>query len=373
MGIEHDARILIVDDQPANLDLLEAFLSDAGYRHLTLTKDPRETLGLLCATAPDLLVLDLHMPHMDGYEVMEKIRRAVPPEDAAPILVLTADATAETRRKALGAGARDFLTKPLDEVETLLRIRNMLEARALHLELRARNIALERTVAQLAAERETSERLLLNVLPRTIAERLKVRSATIADSFESVTVLFADIVNFSRFSEHLPAEQLVSWLNEVFSVFDDLVETFQLEKIKTIGDAYMLAGGLPEPREDHAEAVADLALCLQQEMSRRRTPAGDPLQLRIGIHTGRVAAGVIGRRKFAYDLWGDTVNTASRMQTHGVEGGIHVSAATYERLRGRFRFENRGEIPVKSKGTLRTYLLLGRDAELAPAAGVTVS
>jgi class 3 adenylate cyclase len=153
----------------------------------------------------------------------------------------------------------------------------------------------------------------------------------------------------------------VAVLNELFSVFDRLAQRHGLEKIKTIGDAYMVAGGLPEPRPDHAEAVAEMALAMQAEVARRADPSGRPLQLRIGIDTGPVEAGVIGTSKFSYDLWGDTVNTASRMQSHGVAGCTQVTERTYQRLRDGYRFQRRGPIPVRGMGEMITYFLLGRN------------
>ncbi len=205
-----------------------------------------------------------------------------------------------------------------------------------------------------------SEGLLLNVLPRSIAERLKRTPGVIADRFEDVTVLFADVADFTPFAERTPPEQVVGVLDEIFSVFDGLTAQRGLEKIKTIGDAYMVAGGLPEPRPDHAAAIAELALEMQAELARLCEQLGVGLTIRIGIDSGPVVAGVIGRHRLIYDLWGDTVNTASRMESHGVAGRIQVGQATYERLRDRYRFEDRGEIEVKGKGRLRTWLLIGR-------------
>jgi class 3 adenylate cyclase len=217
----------------------------------------------------------------------------------------------------------------------------------------------------LALEREKSERLLLNVLPAPIAARLKQSDEVIADGFPEVTVLFADIVDFTRRSERIAPEQVVQVLNELFSVFDQLAERQGLEKIKTIGDAYMVAGGLPAPRPDHAEAVAEMALAMREEVARRSDPSGEPLAVRVGVDTGPVVAGVIGRSKFIYDLWGDTVNTASRMESQGVAGCIQVTARTYQRLKDGYRFERRGPIPVKGKGELVTYFLLGRRGDRA--------
>jgi class 3 adenylate cyclase len=209
-------------------------------------------------------------------------------------------------------------------------------------------------------ERKKSERLLLNVLPASIAARLKQTEGVIADRFSDVTVLFADIVDFTRRSQQIAPEQVVQALNDLFSSFDRLAQRHGLEKIKTVGDAYMVAGGLPDPRPDHAQAVAEMALAIRDEVASRVDPSGQPLAVRIGMDTGPVVAGVIGTSKFSYDLWGDTVNTASRMESHGVPGCIQVTARTYERLRDGYGFERRGSIPVKGKGEIVTYFLVGR-------------
>jgi class 3 adenylate cyclase len=220
--------------------------------------------------------------------------------------------------------------------------------------------ALDREHRLLLAERERSERLLRNVLPDPIAARLKQGEEVIADGFPEVTVLFADLVDFTRRSQDSTPERVVRMLDELFSAFDRLAERHGLEKIKTIGDAYMVVGGLPEPRPDHAEAVAEMALALREEVPRHADPDGRPLAVRIGVDTGPVVAGVIGRRKFSYDLWGDTVNTASRMESGGVAGGIQVTDRTYRRLRDGYRFERRGPVQVKGKGELVTWFLVAR-------------
>jgi class 3 adenylate cyclase len=221
-------------------------------------------------------------------------------------------------------------------------------------------IALEEANTEIEKEREKSERLLLNILPESISERLKTKQESIADGFEEATVLFADVVNFTPFSETLMPEELVKFLNQVFSKFDELVEARGLEKIKTIGDAYMVASGLPEPREDHAQAMAELALEMAESVGKFEYTDGRPLEMRIGINSGPVVAGVIGVKKFIYDLWGDTVNTASRMESHGLGGQIQVTRTTYEKLEDEFVLEPRGTIEVKGKGELETWLLKGK-------------
>ena len=209
----------------------------------------------------------------------------------------------------------------------------------------------------LVEETQRADRLLLNVLPASIAERLKAGESNIADSFQQVTVMFADIVGFTPLSARLSPEALVARLNVLFTDFDGLATQLGLEKIKTIGDAYMVVGGLPEPMPDAAGAMARMALAMIEAVERRSEEAGDELSLRIGIHSGPAVAGVIGDRKFAYDVWGDTVNTASRMESHAEPGRIQVSDATRQLLGERFELEPRGEIEIKGKGAMKTWFL----------------
>lgn len=218
---------------------------------------------------------------------------------------------------------------------------------------------------QLRQEQQRSEQLLLNILPPSIAERLLKQQQTIADSFAEVTVLFADIVGFTQLSTQMSAPEVVNLLNQVFSRFDELAEQYGLEKIKTIGDAYMVVAGLPQHRVDHAAAIAEMALTMQQALKELNSQNGHKLEIRIGIHTGPVVAGIIGLKKFAYDLWGDTVNTASRMESQGLSGEIQVSQATYECLKQQYLFEARGSITIKGKGEMNTYLLRGKPNTLS--------
>jgi adenylate cyclase len=212
----------------------------------------------------------------------------------------------------------------------------------------------------LRAEQEKSERLLLNILPEMIADRLKQGDSNIADGFAEVTILFADIVGFTEISARTSPQELVELLNKIFSAFDRLSEQYGLEKIKTIGDNYMVAGGLPMPCTNHAESIAEMALEMQQEIMKLSGECDKPLNIRIGINTGPVVAGVIGTKKFIYDLWGDAVNTASRMESQGISGKIQVSDSTYQLLCDRYLLEKRGTINVKGKGDMTTYLLIGR-------------
>ncbi len=213
--------------------------------------------------------------------------------------------------------------------------------------------------AQLLLERELkkSEGLLLDVLPPSIASRLKSGERTIAELFSDVTVVFADIVGFTALAASLPPDKVVWLLDTIFSTFDEITHKYKLEKIKTIGDCYMAVGGLPEPMPDHAEAVARAALEMDYELSQISLLTGFMLDIRIGIHTGTVIAGVIGTKKITYDIWGDTVNVASRMESHGEAGKIHCSEEVFQQLRHVFTFEERGIIEVKGKGAMKTYFL----------------
>jgi class 3 adenylate cyclase len=236
---------------------------------------------------------------------------------------------------------------------------------ARQLEAQAREMFLQRRIIrtqldELNAERAKSEALLLNILPASVAERLKADDRAIADGFAEVTVLFADIVGFTRLAERLSPVEVVRRLNQLFSMFDDLAEDLKIEKIKTIGDAYMAAAGLVGSGDRHAHAMAEMSLGMLERVTAFSASYPEPLSLRIGLNTGPVVAGVIGKKKFIYDIWGDTVNTASRMESHGTPGYVHVTEETRRLLADTYVFEARGEIDVKGKGPMRTYYLVGR-------------
>ena len=226
---------------------------------------------------------------------------------------------------------------------------------------------------ELTEEKQTSERLLLNVLPAPIADRLKTGENLIVDRFDAVSVLFADIVGFTTLSSRTSPEALVTMLNELFSTFDTLAEKHGLEKIKTIGDAYMVVAGIPHPVADHATAITHMAIDMIASIEAYSKRNNSQLTIRVGIHTGSVVAGVIGTKKFIYDLWGDTVNTASRMESHGLPGRIHVSEATYLLLADSFEFEKRAPIDVKGKGAMQTYLVIGQKPDPRRAVVTTLA
>ncbi len=345
-----DGRILIVDDKEANVRLLEGMLRGAGYACVASTMNAAEVRDLHREQRYDLILLDLDMPGMDGFQVMEALKEI---EHGGYLPVLVISAQREHKLRALKAGAKDFVSKPFDLAEVLTRVYNMLEVRLLHRETR-------RLYEQVVAEQKVSERLLLNVLPRSVAERLKGDPGIIADSFPEATVMFADIVGFTGLSESMSAERLVVLLGEVFTLFDGIADHRGLEKVKTIGDAYMAVAGVPVAAADHARRAAHMALDMIGALERFNLRDGHTLKLRIGLHSGDVVAGVIGKRKFIYDLWGDTVNTASRMESHGVPGRVHLSDATRDLLDEDFLIEARGTVDIKGKGEMRTWLLAGR-------------
>ena len=223
----------------------------------------------------------------------------------------------------------------------------------------------EDALTALRTEQAKSESLLLNILPRSIADRLKDDSTTIADQFDAASILFADVVDFTPFSERLPAAEVVGILDHLFTHFDVLADRYGLEKIKTIGDCYMVAAGVPTPRPDHAQALALMAIDMREAMHESHEVAHFGLELRIGINSGPVVAGVIGRKRFLYDLWGDAVNTASRMESHGTPGQIQVTASTRELLQDEFELEPRGTVTIKGKGAIETWYLVGRKASAA--------
>ncbi|MBI3192628.1 MAG: adenylate/guanylate cyclase domain-containing response regulator, partial [Pedosphaera parvula] len=272
---------------------------------------------------------------------------------SVPAIVISGLDEMDSILKAIQMGAVDHLEKPFNPLLLQTRIDACLEKKRWHDQA-------QELLIEIAREKSRSEQLLLNILPKPIAERLKKGEKNIADSFPDVTVLFADLVGFTGLSVHVSPDEVVRLLNEIFPTFDLLAEKHGLEKIKTIGDCYMAVSGLPQPRADHAAAAADMVLDMVDAIARFNAEYHLSLQIRIGMHTGLVVAGVTGKNKFIYDLWGDTINTASRMETHSKPGRIQVSTATRDLLAGQFRLKRRGIIKVKGKGKMLTYWLEGR-------------
>ncbi len=342
------ARLLAVDDDPMNRDMLSRRLEKLCYE-VTDAGTGREALSKLKDGNFDLVLLDILMPDLDGFQTLE-FMKADPRLRHVPVIMLTAlDDVASTVR-CIEAGAEDYVPKPFNPTILRARITASLEKKRLRDQEQA-------FLAQLQLERSKSERLLLNVLPKAIAERLKAGQRTIVDSFIDSTVLFADIVGFTRIAARQSPHRTVQLLNELFSGFDRIAEQRELEKVKTIGDAYMLASGVPVIRADHAEACAEAAFEFLEAVRVFNRRHSLEWSIRIGMNSGPVVAGIIGTKKFSYDLWGDTVNIASRMESHGQPGKIQVSEATKRLIEGKYEFTPVGVIEIKNSSPMPTYLL----------------
>ncbi len=341
-------RILIVDDNASNRDLLQRWLEREGHRAST-AESGGQALDLVESESFDLVLLDLMMPGISGFEVLCRLKAHAQTRHL-PVIMLSALDELDSIVRSIEAGAEDYLTKPFNPVLLRARINASLEKKW----LRDREQAM---LEELKAEKERSEALLLNILPRPIIERLRRGESVIAERVAEATILFSDFVDFTGLAARLSPEATVDLLGRVFSHFDGLAARHGLEKIKTIGDGYMVAGGVPEQCTDHAAAVARMALDMREATAATAQESGMPLRLRIGLHTGALVAGVIGSHKFVYDVWGDTVNTAKRMESYGLPGRIHVSAETREKLGEAFLFETRGPIDIKGKGLMETFFL----------------
>ena len=343
------AHILVIDDDRINRLILARALEEEQFSVET-AEDALRAIRILhdSPTGFDLILLDVIMPDMDGYDLLRYLK-ADPALSRIPVVMVSALDDIASVVRCLELGADDYLTKPFDPV--LLRAR-------MNASLAKKRLSdVEHRYARVLEEEEArTERLLHHILPAHIATRLKAGERVIADNFDDVTVLFADLVGFTGMAADMPPQEVVALLNEIFSAFDKLAHLHGLEKIKTIGDAYLVVGGLFEPSGDHLAACADMALGMLDAIG--RCGQGD-LTLRIGLHAGPVTAGVIGEHKFAYDLWGDTVNIASRLESHGEAGRVHVSDSVRTRLDTAFQFEERGIIDLRGRGPVTTFYLTG--------------
>ncbi|MEM9005089.1 MAG: adenylate/guanylate cyclase domain-containing protein [Cyanobacteria bacterium P01_F01_bin.86] len=386
--------ILIVD--PDSRDHLVSTLATQGY--VVHTADTANgALALIQQRCPDLILLEVQLSDSGGFELCQRLKQS-PRTRHIPVLFIGDGSRKLDRLRAFEVGGVDFIPKPYWDEEVAARVKLHLSQRSrilqmqqsrqnlpirgtasllttlqktLHqqsVKLQEKNVQLQREIQErqqvegaLRYEQQRSDQLLRNILPEAIVDQLKQIQGSLAQRFDETTVMFADIVNFTPLAAEIQPLELVSLLNKVFSAFDRLVDKYELEKIKTIGDAYMVVGGIPVPRIDHAVAVADMALEMQAVIQQFQGLHGKMLQLRTGINTGTVVAGVIGIKKFSYDLWGDTVNVASRMEAHGTPGKIQVTEATYTHLKETFLFEPAAQkVVVKGKGPMATYYLLGR-------------
>jgi adenylate cyclase len=345
--------ILIVDDESANLDIIDKILQQSNHKTFT-AESGAEALKVLEKESAkiDLILLDLIMPEVNGMDLLKKLKHNNNTYHI-PVIILSALDEIDTIVECISMGADDFLIKPVNRILLHARLNNALEKKYFH----DKEIKYQK---QIKIEQEKSDKLLLNILPESIAQRLKNGESLIADDFEDSTVLFADLAGFTKLSSTISATDVVMQLNSIFSLFDGLLIKYSLEKIKTIGDCYMLVGGLPKPDKNHADSVARMALEMLDTIEQINTKTDQSLKVRIGINSGPVAAGVIGKEKFIYDLWGDTVNVASRMETFGSNSKIHVSSNTYLQLKDYYNFTKRDKINIPGKGTMQSYFLNSR-------------
>jgi len=350
-GHVNASRILVIDDNAANRDVLERRLTREGHQVVSAANGAA-ALELVVEQEFDLILLDLIMPEMSGFEVLRRLKAAEHTRHI-PVIVISALDEIDSVVRCIEAGAEDYLTKPFNPILLRARIGASLERKW----LRDRE---KKFVADLEQEKERSETLLLNILPQSIVDRIRNGETAIADRFAEATILFCDVVGFTTLIQELPADRTIDFLSRIFSAFDRLAAEGGVEKIKTIGDAYMVAAGIPEAQSDHAERIAALAPRMLDAVAAVADATRLDLKARIGIHSGPIIAGVIGTHKFVYDVWGDTVNTASRMESHSLPGRIQLSAATRDALGDHFKLEPRGLIEVKGKGMMETYFLNGQ-------------
>ncbi|KAB0681412.1 adenylate/guanylate cyclase domain-containing protein [Aureimonas leprariae] len=339
-------RILVVDDNPSMRDLIARRLKRHGHEVATCNSG-ESALEKSARGGFDLMMLDLLMPGIDGLEVLKRLRER-PETQVLPVIVMSALDEVEAAVRCIEAGADDYLSKPLDETLLRARIGSSLERKF----LRDRE---QETLRLLRAEQQRSDDLLHNILPVSVARRLRAGESAIADRFDEVTVLFCDLVGFTRLAADMPPAETLELLAGIFSRFDALADRNGLEKIKTIGDAYMVVGGIPDPIADSARRVVSMAAEMPAVV--HGGAHGSMLDIRIGIHTGPAAAGIVGTKKFFYDVWGDTVNTASRLEASCEPGRIHASEATVAAAGGGFRFEPRGPVDLPGKGRMQTFYL----------------
>jgi len=355
-----DSCILVVDDSRTLRRILIRELNLLGFKNIVEAVDGLNAVEVIKSRPVDLVLLDMEMPELDGLGFLGVLKA----DDAykfLPIIVISGADQFDKTIKCIEMGAEDYLPKPFDPILLRARIFSSLEKKRLqdlgkkHLEM------INQEKHLLEVEQLKTEKLMLNILPRPIADRLKRGEKNISGSYPNVTILFSDLVGFTKMSSQTTATELVKLLNDLFTRFDKRADELGVEKIKTIGDAYMAVAGLPIPRPDHAELCADLALGMFEDLQAFNKDNGKELNMRIGINSGPVVAGVIGFTKFSYDLWGNTVNTASRMESTSRPGRVQVSPSSYEALKGHFIFEDGGLMECKGLGQINTYLLVSRN------------
>ena len=345
-------KVLVVDDSRTLRRLLIRELNQIGITNISEAADGQLALDMIRLEKFDLMLCDMEMPNMDGITTLGVIK-ADENLRYLPVIIVSGTDTFDKTVKCIEMGAEDYLPKPFNPTLLKARVYSSLEKK------RLRDLEEER-LREIMLEKEKTEKLMLNILPKSIAEMLKEKEHVIAGSYPNTTILFSDIVNFSGMSAKMSAEDLVVLLNDLFTRFDVRGEALGIEKIKTIGDAYMAVAGCPFERDDHADVAADMAIGMFDDLLEFNKVHKMKMAMRLGIHTGPTTAGVIGKTKFCFDLWGNAVNTASRMESTSLPGRIQVSPSTFEALDGRFELEKRDLIECKGLGKIMTHFLNGR-------------
>jgi adenylate cyclase len=353
-GAEHGPGILIVDDNEDNRYTLQLLLESDGHSHLACAANGNEAIAALKQQKFNLVLLDMMMPDLNGDEVLG-ILKSDPNTRDIPVVMISADHDIEKVSRCIELGADDYLPKPFNP--TLLRAR-------IGAALRRASLRTMETqyLAQIEREKQYSESLLKNVFPAEIASRLQSGTTRVADQFECATVLFADIVGFGKITSQMRAYEIVGCLNQLFSEFDNLLGSSGIEKIKTIGDNYMVVAGVPRPRADHAEVAVDIALRMIKVSQRLRTQLPLPLPIRVGLHSGPVMAGIIGTHRFAYDVWGDTVNLASRVEYASEANRVLISSATAALLGTDFQLGAPREVVTKEQRSIECFFIQARES-----------
>jgi class 3 adenylate cyclase len=356
----HLMHVLVVDDSRTLRMLLIRELNAIGIVKITEAVNGQDAMNKIHAEQFDLMLIDMEMPELDGLEVLKLVKADALLRNL-PVIVISGAEQFDKTVECIQVGAEDYLPKPFNSVLLRARVFSSLEKKRLRDIDQGRIVELQKEKELLSLEQMKTDKLMLNILPKPIADRLKRGESNIAGNYPEVTVLFSDLVGFTKMSSQKSAGDLVKLLNDLFSRFDRRAEALGLEKIKTIGDAYMAVGGLPIPRSDHADICAEMALGMFDDLVEFNKQYDAELAMRIGLNTGPVVAGVIGFTKFSYDLWGNTVNTASRMESTSISGRIQMSTSTRDHLSQSFIIEERELMECKGLGLIMTYFLNGKN------------
>ena len=351
------ARLLIVDDSKMMRMAIAKSLNELGVVSIQEASNGHQALALIRTQQFDLILLDIEMPEMDGLQVLAEIQKDSTLQ-GLPVIVISGGQDIQSAVRCIEMGAEDYLNKPFSQVLLRARLSTSIEKKKLRDLNLMRMRQLQSQHEQLIAEQMKTENVLLNILPKSISERIKSGETRIADSHQNVSVLFADLVGFTQLSQNMSAPELVNLLNEIVSEFDALTRQAGIEKIKTIGDCYMLVAGAPTYRLDHPHVVVMIGLSMIETVKNFNKKNNTQLQIRVGVNSGPVIAGVIGIHKYTYDLWGDTVNIASRMESTGLPNQLQITATTANLIADEFELEARGETEIKGIGKLPTFLVI---------------